>query len=351
MSLGWRLAPRKRKLQPMMGRTRYVCGSLNTFGERMNPLALRWFVESAIEAGVPSDQLFAGLAVSQAELQTAREVDIWDYSHIMHRVARLSPPGLGRSCGEQFTCEKLGAPGLLMLTSRTLLDSTRSWNSYGALVQFPVFGQVHFGKTEWQYHFGPTIPASESVWRFATQALVACLATLAAQICGRQLLYDLAELPYPQRSTDDPKLYNAREIRFGRPRAILTGRLAELDTPGNFADDHTNRALTRHCEIALAAHRKSMSLHDRIIQIFARTTSELPQIGELARELGMSTRTLQRNIGAEGLSYRKIIDEFRSKLLVLMDEEADAGVKEAAYQLRFGDSNGIYRLRQRHGFG
>ena len=219
------------------------------------------------------------------------------------------------------------------------------------MAQFPVFGHVQFGQTEWRYHFGPTVPATESMWRFATQALVACLSTLSAQICGKHLLYDRAELPYPQRSGDEAKLYSAREVRFGRPRAVLVGRLAELDTPGNFADDYANSTLMEHCEMALSAQRKNMSLHDRIIQVFARTTSELPQIGELARELGSSTRTLQRNLAEEGLSYQKITSEFRSKLLNLISEEPMVGPKETAYQLRFANPNGVYRLRQQRSGG
>src|SRR5215831_21235869 len=58
-----------------------------------------------------------------------------------------------------------------------------------------------------------------------------------------------------------------------------------------------------------------------------------PGVGTLARQLGMSTRTLQRRLGELGTSYGDVLDDLRRDLARLRLEQRDLSVAAAARQL------------------
>ena len=63
----------------------------------------------------------------------------------------------------------------------------------------------------------------------------------------------------------------------------------------------------------------------------------------MARELGLSDRTLQRRIIENGATFRKLLLEARQELAREYLNRPEMDVKEVAFLLGYEDSNSFYR--------
>ena len=67
----------------------------------------------------------------------------------------------------------------------------------------------------------------------------------------------------------------------------------------------------------------------------------------VAREIGMSERTLHRHLLAEGTSFRKILDSVRSQLAASFLREPHVGTDEVAYLLGYSERAAFHRAFRR----
>ena len=72
-----------------------------------------------------------------------------------------------------------------------------------------------------------------------------------------------------------------------------------------------------------------------------------PDIGEVARELGVTTRTLQRRISVEGQTFRALLTETRRSLARAHLLQPSLGLDEVAFLLGFEDGNSFFRAFRR----
>ncbi|MBN8633314.1 MAG: helix-turn-helix domain-containing protein [Rhodobacterales bacterium] len=79
------------------------------------------------------------------------------------------------------------------------------------------------------------------------------------------------------------------------------------------------------------------------ILIKRRIASGKPEIGDVARELGMSERSLQRRIAEHGASYRSLLEEARQELGRHLLADGRNRPDEIAFLLGFQDKGSFYR--------
>lgn len=68
-----------------------------------------------------------------------------------------------------------------------------------------------------------------------------------------------------------------------------------------------------------------------------------PEISAVARELGLSDRTLQRRIVDDGASFRELLLEARKELAREYLTRPEIDIEEVAYLLGYEDANSFYR--------
>jgi AraC-like DNA-binding protein len=121
---------------------------------------------------------------------------------------------------------------------------------------------------------------------------------------------------------------DADEIIFPRPVATL---------PFVNADEHLNRLLTEYAEDALA-HRTPHKAHIRS-QVEKMIAPLLPHgkacASEVARQLGLSPRTLSRLLSAEGLTFSAILEQFRLDLAKAYLNDRALSISEIAWLLGY----------------
>ena len=127
---------------------------------------------------------------------------------------------------------------------------------------------------------------------------------------------------------------NADEIWLPRPIALLSvvGR-----------DEYLNELLRRYAEEALARNpRERLTVRSKAEDILPKL---LPHgratASEVARRLGMSSRTLSRKLGEEGTSFAEILDELRAALAKRYLHDETLPVSEIAWLLGYREVSSL----------
>nr|WP_255471208.1 AraC family transcriptional regulator [Paracoccus sp. M683] len=189
-------------------------------------------------------------------------------------------------------------------------------------------------------------------WLFTTEAepdaaadvTFAALLELGRRGTGRHIKPLRVEMTRPGPVSKAHSSYFDGPIRTGSAQNALVLRAVDLDLP--FAGH--NPDLLAILDPSLTASpgeiEAQSSLPEQVkILIKRRIASGKPEIGEVARELGMSDRSLQRRLAEHGASYRGLVDEARRELgrHLLADERNH--IDEIAFLLGFQDKGSFYR--------
>jgi AraC-like DNA-binding protein len=127
---------------------------------------------------------------------------------------------------------------------------------------------------------------------------------------------------------------SADEICFPRPVALLSvvGR-----------DEHLNELLRRYAEEALARKpRERLSVRSKAEDILPKLLPHgKAMVPEVARQLGMSSRTLSRRLAEEGTSFAEILDQLRPALAKRYLHDETLPVSEIAWLLGYREVSSL----------
>ena len=63
----------------------------------------------------------------------------------------------------------------------------------------------------------------------------------------------------------------------------------------------------------------------------------------VAEDLGMTSRTLQRKLGQEGVSYQKLLDEVRQKMAEDYLRNSELAIPDIALRLGYSETTSFHR--------
>jgi len=189
----------------------------------------------------------------------------------------------------------------------------------------------------WLYADGPEPDAAADV-------TAAAVLELGRRGTRRPLAPVRVELTRREGITDRHRAYFDAPIRPGAAENAVILNRADLDLP--FAGH--NPDLLAILEPSLTETLRDIdgapALSDQVRTLIRRSiASGKPDVAEVARELGLSERTLQRRIGDEGARFRDLLDEARQDLSLTLLSDRRNGVDEIAFLVGFQDTSSFYR--------
>jgi AraC-like DNA-binding protein len=127
---------------------------------------------------------------------------------------------------------------------------------------------------------------------------------------------------------------NADEIWFPRPIALL---------PVVGRDEYLNELLRRYAEEALARKpRERLTVRSRAEDILLKLLPHgKAMVPEVAKRLGMSSRTLSRKLAEEGTSFAEILDRLRPALAKRYLHDETLPVSEIAWLLGYSEVSSL----------
>jgi AraC-like DNA-binding protein len=107
------------------------------------------------------------------------------------------------------------------------------------------------------------------------------------------------------------------------------------------ADPYLNRLLVGYCAEILARRPQPVcSIRNKVENAIApRLPHGSAQVDEIASSLGMSRRTLSRQLAAEGLTFAGILEEMRTELALQHLKDPQLSVSQIAWLLGYQEAS------------
>ncbi|MCB9886432.1 MAG: AraC family transcriptional regulator ligand-binding domain-containing protein [Planctomycetes bacterium] len=256
-----------------------------------------------------------------------------------------SDPGIGLSIGAEPRLERYDAVAIAAVCSRSFGD---------ALERMARFKQL-LCPEELRIERHGDEAAVEFVFLEATddepEVLVdLCFARILA--IGRRGSDQLSkalrvELKRPARERKLLEAHFGCRVRFGSERNALIFRKSDLDLPFVTHNRELLTAVLGHLEKQLEERTRGAGIGEQVVAALMRSLAgRRPTLGEVAEDLGMSTRTLQRRLGEAGLSFQQQVETARRELARHYLGETTVELKQAAFLLGYEDANSFFRAFQ-----
>ncbi len=309
----------------------------------------RLLVEVAAEQCADRSGLLDQTGITETMLESPdARISLRRYARLCRNALRLTAnPGLGIDLGRRVQLSNLGMLGLVAMSSpdiKTALELGLRY--YRTLAPFWELSLEEKGETV-VVKVREAVPlAAQHI--FATEILVVSWISLGRTLIGgdKQLLGLDLEYPKPPHWRRYAEFANA-PVRFGRPVTQVVLDAAALKQRLTSWDPATLRAAERQCAAELSAVGSAEGLLGSVRTALEASPGSYPGLGELARSLRTSVRTLRRGLVDMGTSYQSLVDIARCKHATELLVGTDLSINEIAEQLGFSEGRALRRAFKR----
>jgi AraC-like DNA-binding protein len=186
-------------------------------------------------------------------------------------------------------------------------------------------------------------------FRPAVDQRLAAVLSACREIAAAPIAPLLVQLPY--RQPPDVKGYErffGGPLEFGALGAALLLRNDDLARPNALADHKLTSYLDRLAEQVLASVGGEGTLRERARRaLWSELAEGVPALAQFARTLGMSDRTLQRQLREEGTTFAALLTELRREMAPSLLRDGRLAVSEVAFLLGYEDPSAFRRAFHR----
>lgn len=152
------------------------------------------------------------------------------------------------------------------------------------------------------------------------------------------------ELRRPEEPGNGLAGYFGCPIKYRSRRDAVVLRATDLDLPFVTHNEELMQMLAPQLENQLQAGQTKPSVGEQVKWVLRRLLSgSCPDVVVVAKELGMSARTLQRRIAEEGITFRELLNQIRRELVRQYLADDGNEIPEVAFLLGYDNPNSFYR--------
>lgn len=281
------------------------------------------------------------------------EGDAWlaldEYASLFSRaVERASEPALGLLCGAAAIEPSFDVLGALVAHTRTLRQGIEAAQQFHPLVIEGAALQlhVHNGYVQLRCEFPRVDPildrglaelGAAGLWRMLRAFAV-------PETAIRSVAFEHSPPSYHAAYT---QTFAGRE-RFDQGYTGVELVAAALDRPNPHYQPELLQVLQGQAERHLARLSRPLTFVERVEAALRRQpTGSMPDMRPVARELGMSARSLRRRLDEEGTSFRNIAHVVMETSARSLLQHPAATVQEVSHALGFGHVTTFHRAFKR----
>ena len=136
-------------------------------------------------------------------------------------------------------------------------------------------------------------------------------------------------------------------VRFKAARNALVFRSSDLDRPFVTHNEELVTLIGTQLDSEVKAQNTSNTVSEQVKQTLRRSLAgKRPTLQDVAQELGMGARTLQRRLTDAGITFQQLVGETRRELAHHYLKQSTVELNEAAFLLGFEDANSFFRAFQ-----
>jgi AraC-like DNA-binding protein len=294
--------------------------------------------------GVDVARVLGHAGIARSRFQAARaKLSVQEFFAFWRALETVSERGdLGLRIGTRVEPHQLDVASLAAIHSDNLDDALAKFGRYKRLVCGEQIS-LETAEAEARISFHWTHVA-DALPLLLVDTTFASLVTLASHGIGAKVTPRRVELARRRAHAEVLEQAFACAVHFDAPVDQLVLDEALLKRPFVTRNADIVAMLVPSLETALAESVAARSMADDVrVALGRRMKGERPNVHDIARELGVSPRTLQRRLGELGTSYQALLDEVRrdASRRLLAGTDLDAG--EIAFLLGFEELNSFSR--------
>lgn len=313
------------------------------------PIKIRHYLKLMQARGFAAEAVLVGSGLSAARLlDSGCLISLEQTRTVVRNMIELcGEQGIGLEIGGQTEFIDLGLVGHAMVASRTVREATECWIRFSsALVGMLVRVEIEDAQSqEWSLRLDEMFPMG-FIYNFCVEECLVMIHKLAEQIVEDEKPPALKrlELSYPAPAHHERYAqYFACPIQFNARATRISFDNLSLDLPLRGYDAEAHGVITQQCRLALRRIGIASPYASRVNGILSRMPAGIPALGEIARELNVSERTLRRRLKDEGQNFQALLNQSRVALARDYLRSSPLPAKEIGFLLGFQDANSFYR--------
>jgi AraC-like DNA-binding protein len=313
-------------------------------------LVVRGFLEAVAERGITRERFLAAAGLEGGRLDNVDEqLTISEFDRLHEAALALTgDPALGIHMGERVTAQAYDVIGYLGSHASTLRESIVTLFRYGRLVS-DVTASLEERDDVASMVFEFKGPLDSPVVRMRAEFTVTGFFRLVRTFCGEsamplEVLFAYAAPPY---RAEYARVFGGRE-RFGQPITAIRFDRAMLSQEAVHKNPRLSAILVGEAERVLDRLERSTTHAERVRDLLAlRGVSDMRTMDAVARELGVSVRSLRRRLAEEGVSFPKLLEEAQLASAKRLLENPDRSIYDVAFAMGFSDPSAFHRAFRR----
>jgi AraC-like DNA-binding protein len=296
------------------------------------------------EAGIRVPALLRSVGLPPTLLDQPRVLVTTEELFALWRgIGQASPnPAIGLELGTEDKPEHLDPIALAALSTETFGEALRQMARYKQLSCPEEIIHETEGE-EWRIQFRWLL-AKHDEPEVLTDLCFAWVLTIARRGTGTRVSPLRLELIQPRAYARSLERHFGCPILFGAARNAIVFRASDAELPFVTRNAELLAMLAPQLDEEVKHHKGQETFPERVrATIQRKLAGARPRIQDIAHELRMSSRTLQRRLRDSGYSFHQVLEEARHQLARHYLNNATLELNETAYLLGYEDSNSFVR--------
>lgn len=251
-------------------------------------------------------------------------------------------PAIGLRLGSEETVEQYEPIAIAALCARSSSDSLERIARYKQLT-CPEKIEITRGQRESAVQFRWLL-AQEAAPGILTDLCFSWILTILRRGTGESIVPLRVELNRPAENHQIYSQFFSASVQFSAGRDALIFRTEDIERPFRTHNPELLAMVAPALEEELNRRSAQQSVPERVRRIVqARMAGRRPILREVARELKMSVRTLQRRLLEHGATFQQVVEDARRELAKHYLVHSPLELHETAYLLGYEDANSFVR--------
>lgn len=256
-----------------------------------------------------------------------------------------SDPGIGLKLGGEQRLERSHPAAIAVICSRTFGDALERLGRYKQLTcpeEILVHRKAEEAAVEFYY-----VKATEPQPDVLVDMVLSWILGIGRRGTDGQITPIRLELTRPATHRELLESHFGCRVRFKADRNALVFRTRDLDRPFVTYNDELLAMIGTQLDSELAARSMGRNVSEQVkITLKRSLAGKRPTLEDVAKELGLGARTLQRRLTDAGLTFQQLVEETRRELACHYLKQSGVELNEAAFLLGYGDANSFFRAFQ-----
>ena len=312
----------------------------------MRTTKFNYYLKSMSELGFSKQEVLEGTHLEPEHFEESDYLaDPWQSDKLITNMLELTGnEALAFELTKNFDLADFGIVGYAMMSSKSGREAIKLWISYSHyLVGSLIDVALEETDSYWKLRFTETSTIDKAAV-FCTEEVLLHILSLGEKLLGASLHCQSLHLSYdaPAHHKLYKKIFKC-PVAFGAEKTELAVSRPSLDSEIKTNNRELYNICLVHCDQVLRQITRHSSTATRIRTLLLENTGRIPPLKEVADTLNMSPTSLKRHLLEEGLSYKKLVNEFRNDLAKQYLSNSPMSTKEIAFVLGYEDVGAFRR--------